>query len=44
MQAMNKENDNILLDFENVTNLVTSIVVLLKQKIKSQYKLMIATK
>ena len=31
---MNGENGNILLDFENVTNLLTSIIVLLKQQNK----------
>ena len=32
MQALNRENGNILLDFENITNLVTTIIVLLKQQ------------
>ena len=34
MQALNKENDNIFLDFENVTELAASIIVLLKQQNK----------
>ena len=39
MQALNRENDNILLDFENVTNLVTSIIVLLKQQNKKSIQI-----
>ena len=34
MQALNRENDNIFLDFENVTELAASIIVLLKQQNK----------
>ena len=34
MQVLSRENDNILVDFESVTNLVTSIIVLLKQQNK----------
>ena len=39
MQALNRENDNILLDFENVANLVTSIIVLLKQQNKKSIQI-----
>ena len=39
MQVLNRENDNILLDFENVTNLVTSIIVLLKQQNKKSIQI-----
>ena len=39
MQALNREDDNILLDFENITDLVTNITALLRQQIKSHNKL-----
>ena len=39
MQALNRENDNILLDFENVRDLVTSIIVLLKQQNKKSIQI-----
>ena len=39
MQVLNRENNNILLDFENVTNLVTSIIVLLKQQNKKSIQI-----
>ena len=39
MQALNRENDNILLDFENITNLVTTIIVLLKQQNKNSIQI-----
>ena len=39
MQALNRGNGNILLDFENVTNLVTSIIVLLKQQNKKSIQI-----
>ena len=39
MQALNRENDNILLDFESVTNLVTSIIALLKQQSKKSLQI-----
>ena len=34
MQVLNKEDDNILLDFENITHLVTNIIALLRQQNK----------
>lgn len=34
MQALNIEDDNILLDFENLTDLVTNIIILLRQQNK----------
>ena len=39
MQALNRENDNILLDFESVTNLVTSIVALVKEQSKKSLQI-----
>ena len=39
MQALNRENDNILLDFESVTNLVTRIIALLKQQSKKSLQI-----
>ena len=39
MQALNRENDSIFLDFEHITNLVTSIIALLKQQIKNSLKI-----
>ena len=34
MQGLNREDDNILLDFENITDLVTNIIALLRQQNK----------
>ena len=34
MQALNRKNDNILLDDENITDLVTNIIALLRQQSK----------
>ena len=39
MQALNRENDNIFLDFENVTELAASIIVLLKQQNKKPLRI-----
>ena len=38
-QVLNRENNNILLDFENVTNLVASIIVLLKRQNKKSIQI-----
>ena len=35
MQALNREDDNILLDFENITDLVTNIIALLREQNKT---------
>ena len=39
MQALNRENNGIFLDFEHITNLVTSIIALLKQQNKKSFKI-----
>ena len=39
MQALNRENDSIFLDFELIANLVTSIITLLKQENKKSPKI-----
>ena len=39
MQALNRQNDSIFLDFEHITNLVTSIIALLKQQNKISFKI-----
>ena len=44
MQMLNRENDNILLDFENVANLVPSIIVLLKQQNKKSIQIIDSNK
>ena len=36
---MNRENDSIFLDFEHITNLVISIITLLKQQNKKLFKI-----
>ena len=39
MHALNRENDSIFLDFEHITNLVTSIITLLRQQNKKLFKI-----
>ena len=39
MQALNREDDNILLDFENITDLVTNIIALLRQQNKKSQQI-----
>ena len=39
MQALNRENNGIFLDFEHITNLVTSIIALLKQQNEKSFKI-----
>ena len=39
MQALNREDDNILLDFENITDLVTNIIALLRQQNKKSQRI-----
>ena len=39
MQALNREDDNILLDFENKTDLVTNIIALLRQQNKTSQQI-----
>ena len=39
MQALKRKNDGIFLDFEHITNLVTSIIALLKQQNKKLLKI-----
>ena len=39
MQALNREDDNILLDFENITDLATNIVALLRQQNKKSQQI-----
>ena len=39
MQALKRENDNTLLDFENITDLVTNIIALLRQQNKKSQRI-----
>ena len=39
MQALNRESDNIFLDFEHVIELVTTIIVLIKQQHKKSLRI-----
>ena len=39
MQALNREDDNILLDFENITDLATNIAALLRQQNKKSQQI-----
>ena len=39
MQALNRKNDSIFLDSEHITNLVTSIIALLRQRNKKLLKI-----
>ena len=39
MQVLNREEDNILLDFENIADLVTNIIALLRQQNKKSQQI-----
>ena len=39
MQPLNREDDNILIDFENITDLVTNIIALIRQQNKKSQQI-----